>query len=394
MLPNDVFPNDRPSPVAAGSAYDAVVVGGSAAGAATALLLARRGLRVALLDDGEAGMTALPVHPLLRCGVLQMSRWGLLGEIAAGTPPVRRTTFRFGEECTTISLKPSHGIDALYAPQCDLLDCVLARAAAQAGAEIHRRTAVADVLRRDDRVTGVRVVTATGKAVDVRAAVVIGADGADSAIARAVGAGSTRTGAPAHPVTSGYWHDLDTDGYEWSYGRDARFAVVPTAGGAWVFAAGSIVGGGVTAITDATERADPELGQRLRRGWPADSSRSWTGHHGFIRRSSGPGWALVGEAGCFIDPISPHGFTDALRDAELLAEAVADGIGGASRLDDALDRYQTLRDELALAVFDVVEQLGVPGQDRGVMTDLLARLTSTMVDEVETLTALQPEVTS
>ena len=73
------------------STYDVVVVGGRVAGASTALLLARAGARVALVDRAAYGTDTLSTHGLMRAGVLQLSRWGLLDEVvAAGTPPIRR----------------------------------------------------------------------------------------------------------------------------------------------------------------------------------------------------------------------------------------------------------------------------------------------------------------
>ena len=100
-----------------------IVVGARAAGAATAMLLARAGLRRCSLDQSASAPDTLSTHALMRGGVLQLSRWGLLDEIvAAGTPPVKRTTFTYGDEQVVINIKPSHGVDALYAPRRTLLD--------------------------------------------------------------------------------------------------------------------------------------------------------------------------------------------------------------------------------------------------------------------------------
>ncbi|MFO1026115.1 MAG: hypothetical protein U1E70_13070 [Acetobacteraceae bacterium] len=72
------------------------------------------------------------------------------------------------------------------------------------------------------------------------------------------------------------------------------------------------------------------------------------GRKGFLRQASGPGWALVGDAGYFRDPITAHGITDALRDAELLARAVVTG---------RPEEYATVRNELSLPLFDVTDAI-------------------------------------
>ena len=69
-----------------------------------------------------------------------------------------------------------------------------------------------------------------------------------------------------------------------------------------------------------------------------------------MRRAWGPGWALVGDAGYFKDPITAHGITDALRDAELLARAIVRGTDG------ALAGYQAARDARRSALFEVTDR--------------------------------------
>ena len=98
--------------------YDAVVVGARCAGAATAMLLARRGIRVLVLDRGQYGTDTLSTHALMRGGVLQLHRWGVLPEVIRhGTPPVRSTTFHYGAEAIEVAIRPGNGVDALYAPR-------------------------------------------------------------------------------------------------------------------------------------------------------------------------------------------------------------------------------------------------------------------------------------
>ena len=185
--------------------HDVIVVGARAAGAATAMLLARAGLRTLLVDDGDPGSHPPPTHALTRGGV----RSWPVGDcsttiVAAGTPPLRRTTLRYGDETMVISVKPSHGVDALYAPRPSR-----PRSAAGADGGGRRRrgatthSSVTDLLIRDGRVCGVRARRRTGIASTSGSQLVIGADGIRSTVARRVGATFSRVGHHAAAMTYG-----------------------------------------------------------------------------------------------------------------------------------------------------------------------------------------------
>src|SRR5215470_6061864 len=132
--------------IAAG--YDAVVVGARAAGAATAMLLARRGLRVLAVDRGAYGSDTLSTHALMRLGVLQLARWGVLERIEAlDTPRVSRTVFHYPDEVVDIPIKPQGAVPALFAPRRTVLDRVLVDAAVEAGAVVRHRVRLADLVR-------------------------------------------------------------------------------------------------------------------------------------------------------------------------------------------------------------------------------------------------------
>jgi len=97
---------------------DAVVVGARCAGAATALLLARAGARVLMVDRGVYGSDTTSTHALMRGAILQLHRWGVLPAIvAAGTPPVHSTTFSYPQQDVTVPIEPRFGVDAPRAPK-------------------------------------------------------------------------------------------------------------------------------------------------------------------------------------------------------------------------------------------------------------------------------------
>jgi flavin-dependent dehydrogenase len=378
--------------------YDVVIVGARAAGAATALLLARAGLDVLVLDRSRYGDDTLSTHALMRGAVLQLHRWGLLPQIVdAGTPAVRRTTFQVGEERTSVEIRKSHGVDALYAPRRTVLDPVLVDAAVAAGAEIrHGHTVIA--LRRDaaGRVIGVTAQDGDGRSFDVTAGIVIGADGMNSAVARWAQAPVRRAGTSAGAFVYGYWRGLATDGFEWFFRPGGAAGVIPTNDShACVFVGTSptrfrrdLVRRPVDGYLALLDTVAPELAVRLAGAERAEELFRFPGRTGFIRRPFGPGWALVGDAGYFKDPIAAHGLTDALRDAELLARAVIDvAVHGRDELA-AFEEYEATRDRLSGSLFDTADCIASFAWDVTEVSALLLRLSASMNEEVETLATL------
>src|SRR6266542_3458297 len=373
--------------------YDVAVVGARAAGAATACLLARSGLRVLLVDRARYGADTLSTHALMRGGVLQLSRWGLLDEvIAAGTPPVRRTTFRYANTVVPIPIKSSHGVDALYAPRRTVLDPILVDAAVAAGVDVRFGIVVTDVERTSrGAVTGIVGRTRDGQPFRARARIVVGADGIRSTIAERVGAPVERIGTSAAAVTYGYWSGLATDGYEWNFRPDAASGVIPTNDGqVCVFASASprrIGRGGLEPLVRIVAESSPDLASRLAAATPPSALRTFTGQPGHVRRSWGRGWALVGDAAYFKDPLSAHGLTDALRDAELLARGIASIHAGAHEAQ-ALSTYQSTRDALSVPMLEIIDQVASHQWTDTQIQSLLLRLSKLMKQEVALLSEL------
>ncbi|GAB3065562.1 NAD(P)/FAD-dependent oxidoreductase [Intrasporangium mesophilum] len=372
--------------------YDVAVVGARAAGASTALLLARAGLKVLLVDRAAYGTDTLSTHALMRAGVLQLCRWGLLERvISASTPPVRQATFRYDSRVIRVPIKATHGVSALYAPRRTVLDPILVDAAVAAGADAQFGVAIADVVRdRTGRVRGLVGRRRDGQAFRAEARIVVGADGIRSTIADRVGAAFDRVGSGVGSTTYGYWPGLQVDGYEWNFRPNASSGVIPTNGGmACVFASATprrIGRGGARTIVEILSAVDPDLGARLAEA-PPPSTRTFTGLRGFVRRSWGPGWVLVGDAGYFKDPLSAHGITDALRDAELLVRAIVGALDGDSERD-ALEDYQTSRDSLSRNLFEVMDVISGHRWTDGEIGDLLLKLSAAMTAEVDVLAGL------
>jgi flavin-dependent dehydrogenase len=375
--------------------FDVVVIGARCAGAATAMLLARRGRSVLVLDRARKGSDTLSTHALMRGGVLQLRRWGLLGQIvSAGTPAIRQTQFHYGGETTTVSIGPAAGVDALYAPRRTLLDRVLVDAAVDAGAQVRFGVNVTGLLRNPDgRVVGVAGRDHHGDGVRVRSHLTIGADGIRSLVAREVGAATLRTGAGAGAVIYGHWAGPDIIGYEWFYRSDVTAGLIPTNNGeVCVFAgvptrrfqheiAGDIRAGYLRLLkeVDAADRLPEEKAPSRLRRFPGQPAR--------VRRPWGAGWALVGDAGHYLDPLSTHGMTDAMRDAEVLARSADEMLAGEDEAA-ALAAYENARDRIAGPMFTTVDQIAgyrwtLPGVQR-----LLLAQSAAMADEVEFLSAL------
>jgi flavin-dependent dehydrogenase len=342
------------------SRYDVVVVGARCAGAATAMLLARAGHRVLVVDRGRYGTDTLSTHALMRGAVVQLHRWNVLpAVIAAGTTPVRQATFFYGDEPVSVPIAPRDGIEALYAPRRYVLDRLLVDAAGAAGADIVYGVRIKGLQRSETgRVTGVVLEDESGHVHRVASRVVIGADGLRSTVARLVGAPTYRVGHHASGTMYGHWSGLDVAGYGWYFVPGLSAAAIPTNAGQ-VCVSVSVPGPEFTRLfAHQPDRAFRELLSRVAPGLAdqiglAGQSRlsGFSGQAGFFRRAHGPGWALVGDAGYFKDPLTAHGITDALRDAELLASAIDAGSEG------ALADYQEQRDAASLDLFEATDAI-------------------------------------
>ncbi|MEU2873576.1 NAD(P)/FAD-dependent oxidoreductase [Streptomyces olivoreticuli] len=337
--------------------YDVIVVGARVGGASTAMLLSKAGHKVLLLDratfpGGKAAATNL-VHPP---GILRLKNWGLLGELTAtGCPPIHEYGLKSGPAELMARLPSVDGVGEAYSPDRAELDRILLEAAVAAGAEFREGFSLRELLRDDDgTVTGVRGESADRVTAVEHARLVVGADGSNSTVARLVGAEKYATRPVLNKSHWSYWEGIPHDGRVRTYRHAGKHTFTwPTHDGLTIvgvalpvgdFKAGSEEERDRTVISAFAE-VDPERAQLLRETKRADK---WlTGAvPNFLRRSHGPGWALVGDAGYTRDPITASGITYGLRGAELLADAVDSGLSGRDPLPEALARYERRRDEM------------------------------------------------
>ena len=345
--------------------YDAIVVGARCAGASTAMLLARQGWRVLLADKDVFPSDRLSSHFIHPPGIVQLRDWGLLDAVAAsGCPAMEQMTLDFGAFALHGRPVPLDGVRAHYAPRRILLDELLVRTAAAAGAELQEALRVRELVWDDGRVAGIRATDRSGASIEARASVVIGADGQHSTVARAVQAPIQH----AHPRLTcayyGYWHDIEPRGialYARPGGMVAEFQTNDEATVvyvAWPQARFSEVRSEVEkAFLRQVDCIAPELAARLQRGVRREPIRGSGSLDNVMRTSAGRGWALAGDAAAHKDPYLASGISDALRDAHLLTTALNAAFAGSSSLDDALRDYDLRRTEAIRPLFELNAQL-------------------------------------
>lgn len=323
-----------------------VIVGARCAGSPLATLLARRGLRVCLLDRARFPSETPSTHVIQPCGVAILDRLGVLDAIwAAGAVPLTRFTL------VSNRARVSAAIDAESPALClrrVALDHLLVEAAAAAGVEVRTQTPVGGLLWEGGRVVGVE--TAAGR---LHARLVVGADGRGSTVARSVGAAEYYVAPPARIFAWAYFEGVtEADGHlRLGSVGELTYVAGPTDAGLYMVAVCPPRTARDAFLADrergfmAGIAAWPELAGLLDGATRTGPIRVMVNWHGYFREAAGPGWVLLGDAGNFKDPSPAQGIADALRQAERLAGTVEAGLGGTASLDEELRRWWRWRDE-------------------------------------------------
>jgi len=374
-----------------GERYDVVVVGARCAGSSLAAKLANRGLSVALVDKATFPSDTLSTHVFQNDAGRILADLGVLDRLlASGAPWIEQVDLRI-EELAMVHRWPRRPGDPgpWLSVRRPVLDTALVEAAGEAGATVRTGTRVVGLVERDGRVAGVRAAGGGvgggdgGPETELLAPLVVGADGRGSVVARLTGARSYNLARNQRLACWAYYEGaaVPEPGTFLAHRWDDEFL------GAWPCDAGlELVLTIAPADRAAQFRQDPAgaldahvarcpplaamVAPARRVGRPLLATR-WTS---YFRESAGPGWVLVGDAGHFKDPTPGQGITDALRQAERLAVAVVEGLGGTRPLDGAMTSWWRWRDRDAREMAWFAGDFGRAGPVPPVFVEILLRL--------------------
>jgi flavin-dependent dehydrogenase len=365
--------------------FDVVVVGARCAGSPLAALLAREGVRVAVVERATFPRDTLSTHIFQAHAIAFLDRMGLSERLrATGACFMGRLHVRQADLEYTAPVPQRPGdVGGITSVRRFVLDPILAQAAADAGADVRMATKVTGLVEDRGRVTGVRVAH-NGFERSLEARLVVGADGRNSTIAGLVGARKYNL---TPNERFGYWTFFE--GVE--PGPDPAFTFHRWANR---FVIGCPADGGLYQVIVAPDlgelprfRQDLEgsfmdhacscgpVAQALSGARRAEKFAGMLRWEGFFREPSGRGWVLVGDAGHFKDPAPGQGIGDAFRQVDTLASAILGGLdGSAEALDRAVAGWGRWRDEDAADHYWFATDLGKAGSVPAVVPEIGRRL--------------------
>ena len=345
--------------------YDAIIVGARCAGAPTAMLLARRGFKVLLVDKATFPSDTISTHILWPHGAEILGRWGLVQRLAAtGVPAICRwMTFDVGPFALCGTIPDANDGMGGFCPRRTVLDSLLVHAAAEAGAEVREGFAVDEVLITDDTVVGIRGHAKGGQPIEEQARIVIGADGVNSFVARAVRAPEYDCRPVAACGYYSYFSGVQQDDITLYVREHYAFGGAPTNDGLhlvmvnWPTREFTTVRADVDGHVWRTLEGAPDFVARVRAGRREEKWYGTAGVPGYFRKPYGKGWALVGDAGYNRDPITAQGISDAFIDADMLARALAACLSGEGTFDELMSAHESARNERVRPMYEFTTQL-------------------------------------
>ncbi len=329
------------------------------------MLLARRGFKVLLVDRTTFPSDTISTHILWPHGAEILGRWGLLETLAATDLPsiCRRMRFDVGPFALYGTIPDANEGRGGFCPRRTVLDSLLVKAAADAGAEVRESFTVDELLVSDGAAVGVRGHGPGGAAVEERARVIIGADGVNSFIARAMRAHEYDGRPVAACCYYSYFSGVAQDDIE-LYVRDhCAFGGAPTNDGLHLvmvnWPAGDFpeVRADIEGHVWSTLEKAPDFLARVRQGHREEKWYGTAGVPGYFRKPYGRGWALVGDSSYNRDPITAQGISDAFIDAAMLTEALSTWLSGNGTFEQLLETHEAARNERVRPMYEFTSHL-------------------------------------
>jgi len=345
--------------------YDAIIVGARCAGSPTAMLLARRGFKVLLLDRSTFPSDTTSTHILWPHGAEVLARWGLLHRLAStGVPPIcRRMRFDVGPFALHGAIPDANDGKGGFCPRRTVLDHLLLNAAVEARVEVREDFPVDQLFMTDGVVVGVRGRGRGEQPIEERARVVIGADGVNSFVARTVRAPEYDVRPVAACAYYSYFSGITQDDIELYVREHCAFGGAPTNDGLhlvmvnWPASDFPRVRANVEGHARRAIEGSPDFAARVRGGHREEKWHGTAGIPGHFRKPYGKGWALVGDASYSRDPITAQGISDAFIDAEALATALATWLSGEDTFETLLAAHESARNERVRPMYEFTTQL-------------------------------------
>ena len=378
-------------------AFDVAIVGARCAGSPLATMLARHGLRVCLLDRDQFPRETPSTHVIQPCGVEILDELGVVEPVlAAGAVPLNRFTLVNEDVRIDGTVEPPQFPKPGLCVRRVTLDALLVEAAVAAGADVRTGCRVTGVIADETgRVTGVH--TDHGP---VSARLTVGADGRHSVVAASAGAAEYLVTPPGRVPAWAYFAGVTDAEERLRIGRkgDLAFLASPTDGG--LFMAGIAIDVAKAAefhadrdrnFVDALARW-PELADLLAGAQRVGPIRVMSNWHGYFRHSAGRGWVLVGDAGHFKDFSAAQGISDALRQAQALAQSIIVGLDQEARLDNHMERWWGWRDADAYGMYWLAKDMGAPGVSTPLVTRLMGDIAASDDGAQQLLRVLNHEI--
>lgn len=338
--------------------YEAIIVGGGVAGAASAALLAQHGLRVLVCDRTRLPAPAVSTHFFGPSVLAFLDRLGVLEEVlATGAPPLRRWHLEVEGGYYGAPMLPRSAYPYNLCVRRETLSGILLRAAGRYGAEIRDRCSVRSLAWHDNAVTGV-----AGDGWQEKAHVVVGADGRTSFVARQARADMTFDAGALRCTFHAYWQDvapLPAPALELWHQGGRLLQVGPCDGNQWVVmlsapgaefqvlrsGAGGGLGHGGGSPYEHALRQIPSMATRLRQARPVSPVFGSGQLRNFHRHPAGPGWRLAGDAYCHKDPLFGAGIADSCAAAQALADTLPAAVNGDQAWSQAEAEYVSALEE-------------------------------------------------